>query len=475
MTRVRVRGIYTTALTRTLREADHTVVQASEPIRERFDADFAHAPEDVAVATTDDRQGVGVSGDPEGVATVRALLTDAGRDAMAWDDPAPRGAVFRGTVTDTLGSGAVLDLGDSEGFLPYDATEEHVTEGDTLVVQVREAAAPWEDDRPGLGTGLELRNGLVGLSRERSGVTAAPRGERGTELARTTEILPADPPEGWGLRWRYAAADAGMDALSDALVRAGDAATDLAEAVDAAAGADPTAGDTERLAAPHDTAWVWFGREARFALDEDRRAVERTMPGHHRTKAATGAASAAVDFAEAVADGDWADGEFPFAAVTRQFGPTEGDRIRLLHGKPDGRLIALGRGELTDWDPEAEQVTLRRTMGASGVYDGLETPKERGDVAITKLREGRWWYPTVYRSEDGAKRGTYVNVCTPVELFPDGARYVDLHVDVVKRPDGDVERVDDDELEEAVAEGLVSEALAEKARKTAKAVESALE
>jgi len=62
-------------------------------------------------------------------------------------------------------------------------------------------------------------------------------------------------------------------------------------------------------------------------------------------------------------------------------------------------------------------------------------------------------------------RGTYVNVCTPVEVFPDAARYVDLHVDVMKHPDGTVERVDDDELRDAEAAGDVPEPLAEKARR----------
>jgi len=61
-----------------------------------------------------------------------------------------------------------------------------------------------------------------------------------------------------------------------------------------------------------------------------------------------------------------------------------------------------------------------------------------------------------------------------VELFPGTARYVDLHVDVVRQPDGEVRRVDDDELDAAVAGGDVSEALAEKVRSVAASVESAL-
>ncbi len=199
------------------------------------------------------------------------------------------------------------------------------------------------------------------------------------------------------------------------------------------------------------------------------------MAGHHRVKAGTDGASAAVDFVEAVCGGGEIDGEqdFPFETVTRQFGPQEGDRVRLEHGKPDGRRLVLGRGEVTARKSDGT-VTVRREMSGGGTYDALGVDRVAGDEAITKLVEGRWWYPTVYRGEDGTTRGTYVNVCTPVEVFPDAVRYVDLHVDVVKHADGSVERVDDDELDAAVEAGDVPEPLAEKARDVASAVERAL-
>jgi predicted RNA-binding protein associated with RNAse of E/G family len=67
-----------------------------------------------------------------------------------------------------------------------------------------------------------------------------------------------------------------------------------------------------------------------------------------------------------------------------------------------------------------------------------------------------------------------VNVCTPVECFPDRLSYVDLHVDVVQQPNGTLECLDEEELETATAAGHLSEALATKARSVAAAVESGL-
>jgi hypothetical protein len=458
---VRIRGIYATALTHVL----ENVVQASPPIRERFDGSFPVEPAAATVETTDDRQGVGVVGEADRVDTVVDRLRDLGPDALSWDADLPRGAVYAGEVTETLGSGAIVDVGDGDGFLPYSKTTRRVEDGNVVRVQVNEPSPPWGDGRPVLDTTVRVHGGLASLVRGGSGVAGTP------ELA---DLVPTDPPEAWAVDWGRDSDDAGLEALDDALAAVSERARALDEAfVDAPDPAD---------AAPHRywdgdaTAWVWFGRETRFALDDRRREVVDTMAGHHRIKAADPAASAAVDFVEAVCDDatspDGAQG-FPFDIVTQQFGPREGETVAIGHGKPDGRCILLGRGEVTACDGDGS-VTVEREMSPGGTYDALGTERRAGDVAITKFEEGRWWYPTVYRGDDGTRRGTYVNVCTPVEVFPDTVRYVDLHVDVVKHADGTVERVDDDELDAAVDAGEVPEGLAEKARSVATAVENAL-
>ncbi|ELY45190.1 DUF402 domain-containing protein [Natronorubrum sulfidifaciens] len=474
MTTARVRGIYTTAITHRLGENGLEIVQASEPIRERFDDSFDTAPADVAIETTRDRQGVEISGVPETVERIADDLESLAVDTFRWASPVPRGAVFDAEVLDASGgSGAVVDLGEGRrGYLNYDDVDGYVDEGNRYRVQVAEPTPPWSDDEPRVVPTLTIQSGLCTLSQDRTGVSAALRGDRADELVGMTDLLSVDILEGWGLRWQQAAADADLEAMGTAVEQV----VNRARALESTLADAPEAGGKPALrATPRETTWCWFGRETRFALDELRRAVETTMPGHHRTKAADRGASAAVDFAEAVCESTGMGGgdEFPFGAVSRQFGPMMGDRLAIDHGKPDGRLFTLGRGDVTDWDSDGS-LTLERRMRGGGSYDALGVPKEDGDVAVTKFREGRWWYPTTYKDAQGNAKGTYVNVCTPVELFPNAARYVDLHVDVIKQTDGTVEIVDADELEAAVDAGHISEPLAEKAMSVADAVERAL-
>ncbi|GAA0652097.1 DUF402 domain-containing protein [Salarchaeum japonicum] len=460
---VSVRGIYATALTELL--ADVGVTNPSGPIRERFDREFAAGPAAAHVATTSDRQGVGVTGDPDTVDSVVARLREVGTDTFRYRDGAPRGAVFEGYVAETRGGGAVVDLGDTEGYLPFEDSREYVDEGDTVRVQVVTPKPPWASRRPRLSTELWAFGDAAALVRGRDALVAdTPSGA--PELARTTEILPPEVPDGWAVEWGDAATDLSMDALGDALAAAVESAASLEDSLGGVDIDDVPA----RVAAPDATTWVWFGGDARRALDDVRRNVTDTIVGHHRIKAGSSAASTAVDFAESLGA---LPEEFPFAAVSEQFGPAAGDRVAIEHGKPDGRLITLGRGDITDCDPDAGRITVEREMTAGGTYDALGVERQEGDVAVTRFQEGRWWYPTVYRGEDGTRRGTYINVNTPLELFPSGVRYVDLHLDVVKHADGTVEQVDMDELRACVADGLVTDELAEKAAGVADRIEDA--
>lgn len=444
MAKVRVRGVYTTAATRLLLDAGHEVVEPSEPIRERFDISFGDGPAGVEVRNSDDYLGVYVVGD--GAGEVAETLA-AGRDSFVFDAVAV-GAVRDATVEETTGSGAFVRFEDGRGFLPYSKTDDRVEDGDELRVTVIEEAAPWSDGSPVVAAGERVGNELVTLVRDGTGARVeGGSAEDATQLSRTAATLGAEPPSGWGVVYSRDALEAEMGELAEAL---GDATERAEEEAD-----------------EKDAVWLWLGREGRAVYDEERGEEAATVAGHHRLKATSNAAAAGVDIAEEFVEEPDPSDELPFEVVARRFGPTEGDRVEIVHGKPDGRFPSLGRGDVVEAD--GREIVVERRITSSGTYDALGVEREEGDTARTRFEEGAWAYPTVYKSSDGTVKGTYVNICTPIELFPEAVRYIDLQIDVVSVGD-ETRVVDEEELAGGVKRGDIDEDVAEKAREVTESV-----
>lgn len=201
-----------------------------------------------------------------------------------------------------------------------------------------------------------------------------------------------------------------------------------------------------------------FPRPVKESLDGIRARYVPTIPGHHYLKAID---SARVDEVEATTPPD----ELPAAArrlkeelVYRVYVP--GKTVEVWHGKAGGGFA--WRGKVAELVP-GEVLVLERHFTPGGTYDSLEITKEAGDHGRVELYENRWWARRVYFRADGTPIGEIYDIHAPPELYPDGVRYLDLEVDVVRRPSGDVEVVDEDVLARKVEAGLIPEPLAHRA------------
>jgi predicted RNA-binding protein associated with RNAse of E/G family len=97
----------------------------------------------------------------------------------------------------------------------------------------------------------------------------------------------------------------------------------------------------------------------------------------------------------------------------------------------------------------------------------LGIDKREGDYAVSEVQEGLWYYRHTYFRKDGTLIGRYVNINTPVEFYPDRIRYVDLEIDVVQMPDGQVIVTDEEDLEKQFEAGTLGKELKERAKKEA--------
>ena len=138
----------------------------------------------------------------------------------------------------------------------------------------------------------------------------------------------------------------------------------------------------------------------------------------------------------------------------------EGSEIVVEHVKLNGQILSLGKAVIEEYD-ETSRIKYVRDMRSNGVYDGLEVEKEAGDRAVTEAKLGEYYSETRYYSQGGRFKGAYINLNTPVELYPSKIRYIDLEVDVCVFPGGEVKVVDMELLERAARESFITGKLLE--------------
>jgi probable ribonuclease FAU-1 len=137
-----------------------------------------------------------------------------------------------------------------------------------------------------------------------------------------------------------------------------------------------------------------------------------------------------------------------------------GSPVRLEHGKPWKGAITMNGVARSYRDG---LLVVERTFTAGGRYDSLGDEKRDGDHGIVEIVPGGWVLRRAYYRADGHLIGELFNIQTPVELRRGVVRYTDLEVDVVRRRDGSVEVVDEDDLRRTVLIGGISPDLAETA------------
>lgn len=218
-------------------------------------------------------------------------------------------------------------------------------------------------------------------------------------------------------------------------------------------------------------AWVGeFPRPVKEELDQIRAGCAPTLPGHHQLKVV---APERVDQLEASA----APEKFP--QLAKQLWKelvwdrlSLGQPITVEHVKAGGGGFRW-RGTLARWAP-GQQLVLKRSFRPGGRYDSLDVPKREGDFGLVELPLEGWWAKRSYFRADGQPIGELYDIHTPLEVYPGRVRYVDLELDVVCLPNGEVFLVDEGELKKKERLGLLPPTLARRAREEAQRLLSLL-
>ncbi len=158
--------------------------------------------------------------------------------------------------------------------------------------------------------------------------------------------------------------------------------------------------------------------------------------------------------------------------IQKYFGEIQPRNLFFInHLKLNGRMTSLKPGKIQSMniDPdEPIRLTLKRKFYEGGNYDGLNTPIERGDFAISIFEENNWYYKTEYFSFNGTPKGKYFNINTPLEITNHSIQYIDLEIDVIENVAGDRKIIDAEKLQKAFDLKIITEEIFEKANTLAK-------
>jgi len=458
LARARARGIYSTSLTKLLLDKNFEIVQPSTKIKERFNLEENQETSDLVIFDRRNRQGVYARGKAEPIDIFCSILRSRLDDAVIRRWTFTIGGIYKGLVkqVDSATSSVLVDIGPAIGRIGREEVAD--LRSKQIVVQAKTGLG---SKKPLLTTNITIPGKYAVLTAQHL-VKVSKRILDFKERSRLLQLGEKLAPSNWGIIWRKTAANQTVEMLEkevSSLVKEGENILKKAEQVEAPA----------LLREGSHLVNVEFPALSKAELDEIRRLVTPTMERHHYYKACGGKISSALEMAEKLLEKGYAykDAEELFKQTVEREYSTIGSQIEIEHEKLNGKVLHLGKALIQnlDYNDSTVSVQLRRNFMKKGVYDGLKIPKEPDDYAVTEVKIGEWHFKTQYFSKHGQLKGTYVNLNTPVELYPYGIRYVDLEVDVCMWPNGKVETLDEEKLEKAMEEELVSEKLLKIVRK----------
>ncbi|MHA1710632.1 MAG: DUF402 domain-containing protein [Candidatus Freyarchaeota archaeon] len=449
MTKVRVRGIYSTALTKLLINHGFSVVQPSAVMQERFGLEENNEQPDISITDRQDRQGIQVLGKIKALEEFKSTLQSQLNDVVTRECAFSIGGIYKGLIigSDSKTQSTWVNIGPAMGRI----LQERTLESKQLIVQVEGMRQGIKE--PILTTKIKIPGKYVVLISE-CGVKVSRRIRDWRKRSRLYRLGQELAPPKWGILWRTASADQPFQVLKDevtSLVRRVEDIMAKAERVEAPALLEEGTYFMD----------VEFPAISKERLDEIRMSVIPTIKGHHYFKACGGKISSVLEMAEKMLERGYSHDEVMdlFEQTIAAEYPKSGSVIRIEHVKLDGKVFHLGKALVEAYDRDESTIRLRRSILGMGLYDGLKVRKEAGDHAITEARAGELHLKTSYYSRDGHYKGTYININTPVELYPHGIRYIDLEVDICIWPDGKVQVIDEDKLREASIKGLINDKL----------------
>ncbi|MEM2136817.1 MAG: DUF402 domain-containing protein [Candidatus Methanomethylicia archaeon] len=448
--RIRVRGIYSTALSKIFIDEGNTIVQPSEVIKRRFgigdDMDFM--PYDVDIFDRKNKMGIYVLASRGDIEAIRNIIHKYLFDAVVRLAPYSVSGVYKGVVeaVDKFRRVAYVSIKPKvfgilhlyKGFLPSIGSE--------ILVQVDKRILGLK--MPHLTTRIGLAGKYIVLFKGYGLKLSRKLGEKVSKediIKVCGDIL----PKGFGIIFRSSFKSASKDDISNEI-------SNLLVEYDRLMELYRNSPPRSLLIEGKSLLNVEFPSISKKTLDTIRSSVTPTINLHHYFKILGGEYSRMVDEAESIVTKGLAANSIldDLNCLKNTFM----NRVNLLeHVKLNGKVIFLRNIESIEF--HGDKLVIVRRVKKPGVYDGLNVDKNVGDKIVMDIGLNDWYYISRYYSLDNKFLGAYININTPIEVYGDRLRYVDLDVDICIKPNGEIRVLDMDLLEKALRLNVISEGL----------------
>ncbi|MEA1992903.1 MAG: ribonuclease E/G [Euryarchaeota archaeon] len=442
MPTVRIRGIYTTALTKFLLKKKWKIVQMSETMEKRFGIDS-----DKNLADIDLRQnngnGLMAIGDNDDLTRLKEILEREFLDICFRMEKVQLYGIYKGKTVKKRGKKRIIDIPDGR-VLCYDA----VKEGDLLQVHDMRKMPVVRSKLTFPGKNIVLiPNRAVKISRR---IKDSEKRERLYKIGKKHI-------KDLGVLFRSSAMNKDEEELVEEI-------EDLYDETEKILNSFELFSTPSIIREGNNVLKIYFGRNSKEKLDTMRNEVVPTMNDHHHYKNAEGF-SAAVDLGELLIEQDVnkKSVEKSFANVFES-SVEEYLSIECIKEYP----ITLGDAKVLEFEPP--KLLLKRKIYGKGYYNGHNIKREYKDYALIEIEEGKWQLTRKYYSKKDELKVTQYTICTPVEIYPSRIRYIDLEIGVLEGTDGNKRIVNKGKLEEAVKTGRINEKLGKKAVDVAKSL-----
>lgn len=443
--KVKIRGIYATALTKLLRDRNFEIVDPSDQISDRFDLEEVGGGADILIYDKEDLNGVTINGC--NCEEVVKILKENFKDIFV--RKIEIGTIYRGKIKrfDQKTKNIIVELGDGkQGLLSLQNYWGYLREGEKVLVQTKGVSREFYL----LSTQLRIfGDNLVLIKNGFTKVSKHLKDQK--EIERLMNLSKEAKLRSYGVLWKALAQGKSDEELKAEMEKLFAKEMEIRKKFEE--GDSP--GPIERGLVMY---FIDFGPDAKRKLDEIRAKVVPTIPGHHELKS--------FDYMEIVDLADSLIGkvdqkllEESISRTLEKNSPKAGSTYLVIHKKLSGKNIWI-KGIVEEFSREL--IKLRRSIRYRGSYDGLNLRTEAGDFAITKFKEGSWFILHEYYNVNGDLKGRYFSINTPIEVSPKFSRYIDLEIDVTESQEGR-KIVDREKLDTKLQNGSLSEEIYKKA------------